>query len=291
MKARLAFCLLLLAACGGSTHAQTVVKPRRMGQATMLRTPSGIEFALVGTKGARPAPVLFVMGGAAQAIVEDESSNLVGWLLAKHGFLSVALDIPCHGKDRRPGEPEGMACWRARLEKGENLLGGFMSRLSSVIDFLVREGYADPTRLGAAGPSRGGFMSLHAAAVEPRLRYAVAFAPLTDLLALREFQGTTAPVPARALDVMLLVDKLVDRPILVSIGHNDERVGTRHAMDFALRLMELSPLHKKPMTHFWSGDDIKLVVTPSEGASGHSSYRTAHDEAAEWILRYGSAPR
>lgn len=291
MKARLAFCLLLLAACGGSTHAQTVVKPRRMGQATMLRTPSGIEFALVGTKGARPAPVLFVMGGAAQAIVEDESSNLVGWLLAKHGFLSVALDIPCHGKDRRPGEPEGMACWRARLEKGENLLGGFMSRLSSVIDFLVRERYADPTRLGAAGPSRGGFMSLHAAAVEPRLRYAVAFAPLTDLLALREFQGTTAPVPARALDVMLLVDKLVDRPILVSIGHNDERVGTRHAMDFALRLMELSPLHKKPMTHFWSGDDIKLVVTPSEGASGHSSYRTAHDEAAEWILRYGSAPR
>jgi poly(3-hydroxybutyrate) depolymerase len=286
MKVRLAFCLVLLATCCAPTNAQTVVKPRRLAQATMLRTPAGIEFALVGTKGARPAPVLFVMGGPAQQIVEDESSNLVGWLLAKHGFLSVALDIPCHGKDRRPGEPEGMACWRARLEKGEALLSGFMSRLSSVIDFLVREGYADPARLGAAGPSRGGFMALHAAAVEPRLRYAVAFAPLTDLLALREFQGIADPAPARALDVMLLVDKLVDRPILVSIGHNDERVGTRHAMDFALRLMEISPLHKKPMTHFWSGDDIKLVVTPSEGASGHSSYRTAHDEAADWILRY-----
>jgi dienelactone hydrolase len=286
MKARQAFGLVLLAMCVVPSNAQTVVNPRRLSQSTMLRTASGIEFALVGTKGARPAPVLFVMGGAAQEIVENESSNLVGWLLAKHGFLSVALDIPCHGKDRRPGEPGGMACWRARLEKGENLLSGFMSRLSSVIDFLIREGYADPTVLGAAGPSRGGFMALHAAAVEPRLRYAVAFAPLTDLLALREFQGIADPSPARALDVMLLVDKLVDRPILVSIGHNDERVGTRHAMDFALRLMELSQLHKKPMTHFWSGDDIKLVVTPSEGASGHSSYRTAHDEAAEWILRY-----
>ena len=58
MKAPLAFCLVLLATCGAPTNAQTVVKPRRMGQATMLRTPSGIEFALVGTKGARPAPVL-----------------------------------------------------------------------------------------------------------------------------------------------------------------------------------------------------------------------------------------
>jgi hypothetical protein len=27
------------------------------------------------------------------------------------------------------------------------------------------------------------------------------------------------------------------------------------------------------------------VVTPSQGTGGHSSYRTAHDEAAEWLLR------
>ena len=285
MKLRLAFGLVLVAAWVVTSNAQEV-KPRTLGQSTMLRTPSGVEFAMVGKKGARPAPVLFVMGGAAQQIIENESSNLVGWLLAKHGFLSVALDIPCHGKDRRPGEKEGMDCWRARLEKKEDLLSDFMTRLSSVIDYLIKEGYADPSRLGAAGPSRGGFMALHSAAVEPRLRYAVAFAPLTDLLALREFKGFADPAPARALDVMLLVDKLIDRPVLVSIGHNDERVGTRHAMDFALRLMELSKIHKQPMTHFWSGDDIKLIVTPSEGASGHSSYRTAHNDAAEWILRY-----
>src|SRR5688572_16655051 len=203
MKVRLAFGLVLVAAWVVPLNAQEV-KPRHLAQSTMLRTPSGVEFAIVGTKGARPAPVLFVMGGAAQQIIENESSNLVGYLLAKHGFLSVALDIPCHGKDRRPSEKEGMDCWRARLEKKEDLLSGFMSRLSSVIDFLIKEGYADPDRLGAAGPSRGGFMALHSAAVEPRLRYAVAFAPLTDLLALREFKGIADPAPARALDVMLL---------------------------------------------------------------------------------------
>jgi dienelactone hydrolase len=285
MKPRLSFCLVLLAATCAPTNSQTVVKPARLAEATMLRTPSGVEFAIVGAKGARPAPTLFVLGGAARDTVENETSNRIGWLLAKHGFLSVALDIPCHGKDQRLGEPPGLAGWRARLEKGEQLLTEFTRRLSSVIDFLVREGYADPARLGVTGPSRGGFIALHSAAAESRLRFAIAFAPVTDLLALREFQGIADPAPARALDVMRLLDKLVDRLIWVSIGHNDERVGTRHAIDFALQLMELSPLHKKPMTHFWSGDDIRLVVTPSEGASGHSSYRMAHDEAAAWVLR------
>jgi len=40
------------------------------------------------------------------------------------------------------------------------------------------------------------------------------------------------------------------------------------------------------MTHFWSGDDIRLTVTPSEGAGGHTSYRGAHEDAATWILRW-----
>ena len=31
---------------------------------------------------------------------------------------------------------------------------------------------------------------------------------------------------------------------------------------------------------------IKLTVTPSEGATRHSSYRTAHEDAAVWILRW-----
>jgi esterase FrsA len=284
MKSRCWLVLVLLAAPSVSALAQ--MKPRKLGDANPMRTPGGIEFVMIGTKRAQPAPLVVIMGNAAQQSLEDESIGLVGWLLQKQGFLSVALDLPCHGKDRRPGEPEnGMSCWRTRLEKGENLLADYRTRLAGVIDHLVREGYADPARVGAAGVSRGGFMALHSAAAEPRLHYAVAFAPLTDLLALREFQGTTAAEPARALDVMLLAPKLVDRPVLLSIGNNDERVGTRHAMDFALRLMELSKEHKKPMTHFWSGDDIKLIVTPSEGASGHSSYQTAHQDAAEWIVR------
>ena len=88
------------------------------------------------------------------------------------------------------------------------------------------------------------------------MRFVVGFAPVTNLLALKEFSGIADPAPARALDVMTLADKLLDRPLWISIGDNDERVDSRHAIDFALRMMRISVRHKMPMTHFWSGDDI-----------------------------------
>jgi hypothetical protein len=84
---------------------------------------------------------------------------------------------------------------------------------------------------------------------------------------------------------MTLAGKLADRALLLSISYNDERIGSRHAMDFALRLMELSPAQKRPMNGLWSGDEIKLTVTPAQGAEGHSTFQTAHEEAAAWLLR------
>ena len=93
------------------------------------------------------------------------------------------------------------------------------------------------------------------------------------------------PSAAARLDVMTLTGKLADRPLWLSISYNDERVGTRHAIDFALRMMELSHKYRKPMTGLWSDDEIKLTVTPSQGAEGHSTFQTAHEEAAAWLLR------
>ena len=84
-------------------------------------------------------------------------------------------------------------------------------------------------------------------------------------------------------------------PYLPRLGHRFvldliDQVGRvlafeRHAIDFALRLMEISPRRKQAMTHFWSIDDILLTVGPSQGAGGHSTHRNAHEEAADWLLR------
>jgi esterase FrsA len=261
-------------------------RPRQLQTATELQTDDGVRFAFIGPEGARRAPLVFVIGGVRKSSLEGEGSNVVGSVLAQHGFVQASIDIPCHGEDSRPGEPKEMRGWRARLEKGEPLFDAFHRQVASVIDYLVRRGTVDPARIGVCGVSRGGFVALHLGAAEPRMKYVVGFAPVTDLLALKEFQGTSHPTAARAMDVTTLADKLLDRPIWISIGDNDQRVDSRHAIDFALHMMKISVRHRQPMTHFWSGDDIRLTVTPSEGANGHSSYRGAHEDAAVWILRW-----
>ncbi len=274
--------VFILFAFTGYTRGQ-VESP---GPARIMESPSGIRFALLGKKAVRPSPTLVVFAGAMRRALEEKSANTLGWILAQHDFLSVALDIPCHGDDQRPGEPPGLSGWRHRLEKGENFLAEFLPRVSTVLDFLIQEEYVDPKRIVAFGPSRGGFMALHLAAVEPRIGAVVAFAPVTDLLALREFGDMKDPALALPLDVMSLAPKLATRHLFIQIGHNDLRVGSRHAVDFALKLMELSPSHMKPMQDIWSEEVLKLVITPSESPGGHSTYNKAHPDAATWILRW-----
>jgi dienelactone hydrolase len=277
--------LLAAAALAGCATLSAQVKPRSIQTAVDRQTDGGVRFAFTGPDGVRRAPLLFCSGGERRPNIENESGNTLGWILAKHGFVQAAIDGPCHGDDVRPGERSGLSGWRARLEKGDPLIASFTKQAMSVIDYLVRQGTVDPERIGAAGSSRGGFLSLHLAAADPRIKFAVAFAPVTDLLALREFHGMADTAPARALDVMTLADKLLDRPIWLSIADNDERVGSRHAIDFMLHMMRISRRHKRPMTHFWSGDDIRLTVTPAEGAGGHVNYSHAQEDAAAWVLR------
>ena len=253
----------------------------------MLQTPSGVRFGMLGDKGPLPAPTLFVFATDAQS-AQAESYNAVGHLLAPHGFLSVSLDLPCHGADARAGEPGGLSGWRARLEKGEDLVSGFLSKVFAVRDFLVQERYADPRRIAACGTSRGGFIALHFAAADASVRCVVAFAPVTDLMALKEFSGMSGDQAAGRLSVLNIADRLAGRSLWMSIGHNDRRVSTDTAIAFARKAMEGDTAWKvkegRQRTGAWTEATMKLVVVPSEGETGHSTYSQAHREAAAWVL-------
>jgi dienelactone hydrolase len=241
-----------------------------------LQTPAGVRFALRGEKPAAPAPTLFVFATAAEPTLAAAEYNQVGRLLAGDGWLCVALDVPCHGQDVKDGEKPGdLAGWRKRLERGEELLAPFAARASAVLDHLVKQGYADPARVAACGTSRGGFAALHFAAAEPRVRSVAAFAPVTDLLLLREFAGTTRPEAARALALDRHADKLAGRGVWLCIGNHDERVGTDAAIAFTRRAVQAAVKKGLP-------PPVELHVTATPG---HTIHATAHDEAAAWFRR------
>src|SRR5262245_15032680 len=56
----------------------------------LLKAPSGIRYGILGDKGARPAPTLFVFATALEESLTQAAFNKAGHLLARQGVLCVA---------------------------------------------------------------------------------------------------------------------------------------------------------------------------------------------------------
>jgi CubicO group peptidase (beta-lactamase class C family)/dienelactone hydrolase len=254
------------AAPGGTTDKDAVF---------IQSTPSGVRFGAMGPKPTAPAPTLFVFANDINGTLQSDDYNKAGKLLIPQGFICVALDLPCHGKNIRAEEPQGLDGWATRLRKGEDPISPFTKDASAVLDHLIAAGLADPARVAVCGTSRGGFAALHFAAAEPRVRCAAAFAPVTDLLALREFTGQEKQQLTNDLALRHLSLKLAGRPIWMCIGNNDERVDTDRAISFSRDVVKSSVAQKKKSL-------IELHVMTSEG---HTIHPTAHEEAAAWMAK------
>lgn len=233
---------------------------------TTLTTVAGTAFVMLPPHGGAPAPTLLLLASTGADTLTTEPYCRVGRLLHARGWNVVSLDLPCHGADRRAGEPAELAGWAARTAAGEDIVAAFQARVNDGVGHLVAIGMADPARIAAAGTSRGGFLAFHAAAGNPRIRAVAAFAPVTDLLALIEFAGQDRNPLARRLALVNAAKTLADRAVWITISNADERVGTGKAVDFARIL----------------AGDVTLRVLPTPG---HSSFAEWHDEAAAWFLQ------
>lgn len=241
-----------------------------------LDTPDGVRFGSLGQPWKVKASTILVIGSDLEYSLTTTEINEIGQLLGPKGVASFALDVPCHGIDSRPNEPQGMEGWRARLESDEDFVAPFNQKISSIIDHLIAEGYSDPDRIAMVGTSRGGFMGLHAMAAEPRIRWGIAFAPVTELPILGEFHGLENHPLTKSLALLNVADQLVGRPLWMCIGSTDERVGTDALIAFSRKIVaasvakDLSP-------------PVELHILQTEG---HRIHATAHEEAAHWLSNH-----
>jgi alpha-beta hydrolase superfamily lysophospholipase len=237
-------------------------------------TRGGVPFGWVGEKPESPAPTVFFFGGAiADSLTQPHYQDAIDGL--GPAVFKVTMDLPGHGSDKRPDEPASLQAWRHRLDRGEDLTGEFVRRASPVLDYLVEAKLTDPARVAVFGTSRGGFMAFHFAAQDPRVRYIAGFAPVTDLLALREFFEMPGKERARAIAARQLADRLHDRSVWITIGSTDDRVDTNRAIEFTQRVVEAADARgARPR--------IELHVEPSEG---HRAPDGAYGSAARWLLK------
>ncbi len=263
--------LLLAAAAAGMSGARAQEAPAMQ----VMEAPGGVRFGLFGARSATPAPTLFVSAVAVDDMAKQPVYTETGRRLAAQGWLYVALDPPCHGRDQRPDEPPQLDGWAHRVKAGQPLMEPFTRRCRAVLDFLVAGGYTDPRRVAAGGTSRGGFCALHFAAAEPRVRAVACISPVTNLRVLREFAGI-GEEQVRDLNVSALAEPLAGRAVWLSIGNHDERVGTDDCIAAARRLAAAGRARNpdNPVV------PVELLVGPSRG---HGAIEGAYELAARFL--------
>lgn len=268
-------CLLFLT--GGFTSSSLCAQAASETQLiTKNRTNEDIEFGVWGSPGPKPAPTLFILASTIDETLGDAYFRQCGNELSKKGYLLVSIDLPCHGKQHRSGEPKGLAGWSVRCKAGNNFVDETNKRLTNVLDFLIQSGHTDASQVCICGTSRGGYLALHFAAHEPRIKAVAAFAPVTDLTALREFKGIENNSLVQSLSIIHQADEMAGRPVWIVIGDQDERVGTQHAIDLARAITKSSITRKRE-----SLVDLHVLAEPR----GHTTPPGSPQLAADWLHR------
>jgi dienelactone hydrolase len=247
------------------------------------RTPDKVLFGVIGDRGKTPRPTLFVFAHGLEVMRREPVYTEAARMLSARGWLGIVVEPPCHGEDVRRGEPPQLAGWRYRLEHDDDLASAFTARARTVLNFLVKEGSADPKRVAVYGVSRGGFLAFHFAASEPRVKAVGAISPVTRLLALREFHGTSRPEKVKQLDLVRLAPKLAGRAVWLSIGNNDGRVNTDDSIAFTRAVVAATARPEVPDLII----PVDLLVGPT---AGHTKIERAHELFVEWLSRRIPAP-
>ncbi len=243
----------------------------------LMHTPDGIEFGIWGNaKRERPAPTLIVLATTIQNTLNSAYYRHCANQLAMHGYLCASINLPCHGDQRVDGEPEGLLGWSHRASQCSDFVAEFNNRLSKVLDHLIKQGVSDPEKIAVCGTSRGGFLALHAAIHDSRVKCVASFAPVTDLSVLREFKSTSENQLVKEFNLINRAKDLAGRKVWIVIGDQDKRVGTDHAIQLAREISRESRKQNSPSR-------VTLHVMPEP--HGHTIPKGAARMAADWILQ------
>lgn len=262
------FCLPTICRSADAPSPAAAAEPKPI----VLETPDGVRFGIWPTRPQAPAPVLFILSGPIEDALGTETFRKAGNLLGPKGYLCVSVDLPCHGADATPDE-NSLKGWRVRSERGEDVVADLTGRLRKVLDYLIAEKLADPEYIAACGTSRGGFMALHFAASDPRVRCVAAYAPVADLAALTEFKGAEENPLVKKIALVNQADALAGRAVWIVIGNHDLRVDTDRTIALARSINKSAQAQKLPSR-------VDLLVLQAEG---HRCPDGAVETSAAWI--------
>lgn len=277
------FMIILVSAALVISPAPAYSQADRAEGGTMrhLQTDAGLHFVIWGKKELSfPVPVLFILSGDGEETLTSDYFRQCGSRLAlEDNWLCVSLDLPYHGAFVKKADERGLEGWAAAARRKEDFVTANNSRMKAVLDYLIGRHYADTAGAFVCGTSRGGYLALHFAAYDKRIKAVAAFSPVTELNALREFEEVNEDDLLPVFDLGNRLGELSCRKSWIVIGDRDDRVDTDRAVKFARELSRVITKNK-------ASGSIELAVMPEP--LGHTTPAGAADRAVEWFREQAS---
>lgn len=242
---------------------------------TYLKTDDGISFGLWGGTRGKMVPVMFILSATIEESLGDVYFRQCGDHYGKEEeWLCVSIDLPFHGKLKESGRPEALDGWADASSKGEDFVTRNNQRLRSVLDYLIGKGWVDTANVTVCGTSRGGYLALQYAATDPRVKTVTAFAPVTDLLKLREFTGLDEQQLLPTMKLSHHLTALAQKNIWMVIGDQDTRVDTHAALSFMNDLL---------IERERQASKAKMEFNVMYEPKGHTTPKGSVERAIAWL--------
>jgi dienelactone hydrolase len=245
-----------------------------------------------------PLPAIYVhhrrsdnwgVGKSEVAGLQGDKDHALAVELAERGYITFAPDA-IGFEDRRAPESTGLDYDRAynfhqlalRLMRGETLLKKVVWDVSRGVDFLESRGEVDKKRIGFTGHGYGGQMALWAAALEPRIRAAVASGDLAsykEVLKRGEWLQPELVVPrlVQVADVHHILSLIAPRPFLISAP--ETALQDAHAQEMFKKAL---PVYEKQGV----GNRLTLYVHHGDIVSSRAARQRAYNWLDSWLMPY-----
>lgn len=241
------------------------------------RTPNGTDYYVLGTFPPGVSRVLLTVGNSPDVLIPYFTQT--GIYLRRLGYMVVGVDMPSHGTQIiDPVNDKGLEGWVWRLRNGMDFVEDHNKRLHSVVSHLISQGQTKPGMMAVQGTSRGGFLAYHYAVYDDRVKAALGFAPITDLVATPWF-GPIADNPlVQKLNVTNpdFVQAIMGIPQFLVIGDRDTLVSNTAAHRWSQQVSDAARN---------SGTPREIAFHQLSEPIGHTTPKGGQLLGASWLLR------
>lgn len=192
------------------------------------------------------------------------------------GHYVLSFDLPHHGERVSKYGPSLGGMGKALLA-GDDPFEQFVSDAKAAMDYCLTRGIGTSGKIVSYGVSRAGYLLLRLAAADPRLRAVGAPSPVTDWAYPTEFTDACPKDRTGPILIDNWVRELSQAAVYLSVGSQDDIVGTKACVRFAMKLFDVQ---RKALPKDRLISQLHVV-----DSKGHSPSQESRLDATRFLLR------